>query len=474
MTASPNSIASASKSPAWDRLEQFIEARRSARQPVADLEAFEKELHAMCALAEAEAVGEELSRFDVALPTVTIDRVMHRQVLRCEQSYMTAAGPVAVMRTLYSTRQDGERAVCPMELRAGVIEGYWTPRAAKQATFVVTRLPPQEGEDLFAELGGMCPSKSSLDRLPKQLSERWEAGRIEYEQALRAEEKVPPNAVSLAISLDGVHLPMKDSPQQRQAQGQKNEEEKKSTGYHEAGCASLSYYDADGERISTIRFGRMPERKKVTLKAMLAAETALILAQKPNLRLVKIADGAKDNWAYLSDIGLPDGEQVIDFYHAVEHLSDALTAAYGAGDKRDAQFEKLRHTLRHDRRGADKVIRALIHLRDEHPRRKKVATELGYFRNHRHRMPYARLKAMHLPMGSGVMEASCKTLVTQRMKCSGMVWGHDGVGGQAILTLRGLAQSGRFDRAWNMLAKTYVRSVTVPDNVVGLSQWRPR
>jgi hypothetical protein len=472
MTASPKSTSPASKTPAWDRLEQFLAARRSAQQAVPDLEAFENELHALFSEAEAEAVGEELSRFDVDLPAVSLDGVEHRRVLRCEQKYMSAAGPVSVMRSLYSSRQDGERAVCPMEFRAGIVEGYWTPRAAKQASFAVTHLPPQEAENLFAQVGNMRPSKSSLDRLPKELSKRWEKDRLQYEQALRAEEKVPANANSLAISLDGVHLPMKDEPVQKK--DQKTEADSKSTGYHEAGCASLSFYDADGERISTIRFGRMPEHKKVTLKAMLAAETLAILAQKPDLKLVKIADGAKDNWAYLSDIGLPDGEQVIDFYHAVEHLSDALTAAYGEGDKRDAQFEKLRHTLRHDGRGVDKVIRALVHLRDKHPRRQTIAKELNYFRNNRHRMKYARLKRMHLPIGSGVMEASCKTLVTQRMKCSGMVWGHDGTGGQAILTLRGLAQSGRFDRAWKMLAKTYVRDVALPDNVVDLSNWRRR
>ena len=169
MTASPKSTVAASNTPAWDRLEQFLTTRRTSHQPAPDLEAFEKELHTMFAEAEAEAMGEELSRFDVDLPAVKIDGVMHRQVLRCEQTYMAAAGPVKVTRSLYSTRQDGERAVCPMELRAGIIAGYWSPRAAKQATFTVTHLPPQEAETLFAQIGNMCPSKSSLDRLPKQL-----------------------------------------------------------------------------------------------------------------------------------------------------------------------------------------------------------------------------------------------------------------------------------------------------------------
>jgi hypothetical protein len=120
-----------------------------------------------------------------------------------------------------------------MELRAGIVEGRWTPLAARQAAFVVAHLTPQEGEDLFIlyllkarhpafpvpgigepglhgcnALGryrmNMSPSKSSLDRLPKQLSERWEAERERFEAALCAEQTVPREAVTVAISLDGV------------------------------------------------------------------------------------------------------------------------------------------------------------------------------------------------------------------------------------------------------------------------------
>jgi hypothetical protein len=56
----------------------------------------------------------------------------------------------------------------------------------------------------------MNPSKSSLDRLPKQLSRCWEAERERFEAALRGEETVPPEAVTVAVSLDGVMVPMKE------------------------------------------------------------------------------------------------------------------------------------------------------------------------------------------------------------------------------------------------------------------------
>ena len=173
-----------------------------------DLESFEREIHTRFAAAEAEVVGEELARFDVDLPVVSIDGVPHRQVLRWEETYMTIAGPVRVPRSLYSTRQDGEQAVAAMEVRAGVVAGFWTPLAAKQATWVVAHLTPQEGEKLFALLGGMQPSKSSLDRLPKDVSARWEKQRVAFEASLRSAESVPKEAVTAAISLDGVLVPI--------------------------------------------------------------------------------------------------------------------------------------------------------------------------------------------------------------------------------------------------------------------------
>ncbi len=85
-------------------------------------------------------------------------------------------------------------------------------------------------------------------------------------------------------------------------------------------------------------------------------------------------------------------------------------------------------------------------------------------------MRYAVLKEQGLPIGTGVTEAACKTLATQRLKRSGMRWGDHG--GQAILTFRALVQSARFDRAWNKLATTYTSDVAIPQNVVPIGAWR--
>jgi len=456
---------------AMDQLQDFLRQRRKAHEPVEDLDAFEQELHRLFVAAEREALSQELARFDLDVPAVEVDGERYHRVLRCATTYTSAVGPVRVTRSLYRPPQGGH-AVCPLELRAGIIEGSWTPLAAKQATWVVAHLTPKEGEELFDLLGNMTPSKSTLDRLPKALHVHWEAQRPWFEATLRHQEAIPPEAVTLAVSLDGVMAPMKDG--QRHAKRTHARAQGKApsgpAGYQEVGCATVSYYDRYGERLCTRRMARMPETNKATLKRQLTAEVMGALIQRPDLRVVKVADGAPDNWSYLGET-LPCGVEVLDFYHATEHLGAALGAAYGEGTlPYQERVETLRTVLRDDPQGVDKVMGALSRLRTRYPRRQAIHKALAYFREHRHRMCYADLRAHNLPIGSGVVEAACKTLVSQRLKRSGMRWRTEG--GQAILTLRSLCQSMRLERAWSLLGETYKRSVTLPRKVIALSKWR--
>ncbi len=433
------------------RLVEQVNALRARPVTGEDFEAVERELRALFAEAEREVVGETLERLDVDLPFVEMEGRRYHRVLRSHATYTSAAGAVGVHRTLY--RCGRERAVVPMEWRAGIVAGHWTGLAARQASVVVAHVTPQEGEAVFREWGRVRPSKSSLDRLAKELGARWEGQREAFEAALRKGCAVAEEAVTVAVSLDGVMVPMKDA---KRADG--------SSGYQEAGCGTLTTCDAEGERLETVYVGRMPQPCKEALKKTLCAELEAVLAKRPDLQVVKIADGAHDNWRYLDTLA-PQGTSVVDFYHAAEQLKSGLDACYGQDDaKGRAHYEKLRHLLRHECGGVEKVIRSLNHQRRKQPENKRIAEVLGYFRNHRHRMGYAEAKARHLPIGSGVVEAACKTLVTQRLKRSGMRWRH--AGGQAILTLRALIQSRRFDSAWEMLSGTYRREVTIPDNVV--------
>ena len=106
----------------------------------------------------------------------------------------------------------------------------------------------------------------------------------------------------------------------------------------------------------------MPEAKKETLKGMLSAEVNAALEQRPELTVVKLADGARDNWSYLGPLA-PQAEssaELVDFFHAAEQLKAATDAAYGENNTRGrAQYEKYRHVLRHEIGGVERVIRGL-------------------------------------------------------------------------------------------------------------------
>jgi hypothetical protein len=319
----------------------------------------------------------------------------------------------------------------------------------------------------------MQPSKSSLDRLPKELDAQWEEDRDAFERELREATEIPEDTKSIAVSLDGVLAPMKDGDavETREHAAAEGRLSKGPAGYREVGCATISFCDEDGEMISAIRMARMPETNKLSLKAMVIDELGTILAARPDLPVVKVADGAHDNWTFL-DQAIPLGAAVLDFFHATEQLASAIAAAYGDGTKKTRRrFEDLRDALLEKPDGAKQVIQALVYLRGKHPRTKRIADVLEYFRTNRHRMNYFELREMGMPIGSGVVEAACKTLVAQRMKQSGMRWGMRG--GQAILTLRGWAQSARFDHAWAILAAKYRVEVTVLDNVRAFPPRKP-
>lgn len=454
-----------------DGIREFLEAHAmQGKSGARDFYEFEKTLHERLRQAEREIVADVMAASDVDADAIEIEGRVHRRVLKGSQTYMTAVGEVIVERWLYKDRRDPTaHALAAMDLKLGIVEGFWTQRAAEQASWVVTQMTPGKAEELFGRVGNMDPSKSSLDRLPKALGERWEAEREKYEQVLREAIVIPEGTCSIAASIDGVLAPIEGGKSPTDIRAEAAAEGRLSkgpAGYREVGCATLSFCDAKGDLIGAIRFGRGPEYKKVTLKDILSKDLAHLLAQRPELPLVKLTDAGGDNWEYLAT--LPPGPEILDFFHATEHLAAAVAAVHGDGTFATRhKFEELRERLLTEDRGAESVVNALRYLVQKHPGKKKVAKVLAYFRKNKHRMRYAEWKRAGYMIGSGVVEAACKTLVAQRLKLSGMRWGEHGA--QAILTMRGWDQSDRFDEAWALVAATYQREIQVLANVVDIT-----
>jgi hypothetical protein len=459
---------------AWSELEHFVlkrEEQWQTGQAVPEFARYEKELHEQLMKLERELLAADLERYDVAVKEIEVEGGRYHRVMSSSKNYLSTAGEIRVERHLYRrVGADNERCLCPLDLRAGIIDGYATPRAARQMNFAAVHLPPREAAALFVEIGGMTPSHTTIDNQPKIIAEVWEAKHQEWEAVLRQTEKVSPQATILAVSLDGVMAPI------RQADGLKKEvsagkQASGPLGYREIGCGSVALYDQEGQRLSTVRYGRMPEHKKATLRQQLTAECHHLLSQAPHLKVVKLADGARDNWDYLSnlDLAVPPTAQVnleqfeiTDFCHAADHLKRGCEAIWPHDpDQSKAKFETLRTILKEVEGGADKVIRSLRYYLGRLSGHNKVAlqTELTYFLNQRPRMDYAAYLQQGLPIASGVIEATCKTLVTQRMKCSGMRWSIPG--GQAILTLRSVIQSDRWQQAWSLIQAQFRKPVLI-------------
>lgn len=461
-------------SAAMKKLAELIEKQRKKWATEQDetpsksnFESFEQELHKLVMMLECELVSEELGRYDVRAKEIRMDEKTYCRGRCSTETYLTAAGCVTVARHLYVDTEGKGKSICPMEIGSGMIAGYFTPQAARQGAFAMALLTAGESEAMFGEIGNMQPSRSSLDRLVKVLSPHWEEHRAAWEGQLRQAETVPASAKVMAISVDGVMSPIRGADKQEKAE-QPGKHASGPTGYKEVGCGTVTLYDQEAERLQTVRYARMPESRKVSLQQQLETEVASILALNPDLLRVHLADGAKDNWRLMNDIEahLPAPSQapieIVDYYHACDHLKKACDAAWGESTQQSKDcFERLKTALKVADDGTKFIIRTLRFQSSlaNGNRRKRLEAELTYFRNQQSRMRYPVYLRLNLPIASGVMEAACKTLVTQRLKCSGMAWTL--AGGQAILTLRSLIQSNRWRSAWTLLSADFRKLVKV-------------
>lgn len=440
----------------FQRLIDFVRRRLSSdgMEAAASQEKFEQELREHTMALERAVHRADLSRLDLDVEGIIVDGQRFRRSHRSEGTVLTMAGPVGFERTVYRQRGGhGGECIGVVEARIGAVEGQTTLAAARLITAFVSSVPPAEVEMLLKEVGGVCPSRSTLDRIPKAVSAQWEQARSNNEDRVRILEaaNLPDRAdvKVLVFSLDGVMVRMKDAPNTPGA-GREHEGAK---GHREAASGTVALYDADGNRLHTVYLGRMPESKKVALHEQLLQELRWMLTRYPNAQVVALADGAQENWRIMREIEAAlkiSAIHLTDYYHAAQHLEEGLQAA-GLSAKVIASWK---HRLLQSEKGPAECLDELSNrLARTSPRSKKrllaLQAQVTYFTNNHERMRYVWAEARNIPVGSGVQEAACKTLVVQRMKCSGMSWLT--AGGQAILTLRSLQHSDRFGAAWDVL-----------------------
>ena len=444
---------SSAKDNTFNWLQQEVKAVKLKARTGASFDDLETHVAQLFNQAQREVLASVLEAYDIDIPQFECDGHSYKQAIRKTKRYMTAAGEVTIERSLYRNRRNGE-TYCPLDLRSGIIEDFWTPQAAKLAIHTVSLVTPAEAHRLFKSLGGMCPSRSSLTRLPAKLNHIVENRNKALQVKLNDALDIPEQATTVSVSLDGVMIPTRNQILPGDSK------------WGEASCGTISFIDDTGEVLSTQYCARMPETKKRSLKNQLSTTIKAIAQQRPDLALVKVADGAKDNWSFLEK-QLNEGDCVLDYYHASQHLHQAMECIYGVGSKRvNTQHKNYREILLDEPDGITKVIK---HLKYQIKRPVKdlegLKKELTYFLNNKHRCQYAQMKEQNKPIGSGIVEAACKTVVQMRCKRAGQRWEHDG--GQAILRFRSLLLSDQLDTAWDFIAEQYKSDdIKLPDNVI--------
>ena len=364
----------------------------------------------------------------------------------------TLFGEVRVLRNLFRDCRNGPSR-CLVSERAGLLDG-WTPRAAKVALLGVAEMPFGRAETFFREAGVVGVSRSSLLRLAAACSRCWEDNREALEHDVSEGLEIPDEAVSVVVSLDGVLVNLVDEEAERRRAKARAENEKGPAGWKEASVGVLAFFDAHGQRLQTRRYGRMPEAHKATTKAWIAAELERVRARRPDLRTMALADGAANLWSFLET--LDADVELVDFFHAVEQLQKHARKALTPGPETDKKLGEFRREMRDEPGGANRAFEEVRRLRiaagtapKSWSRESGRGLQPSFDERHRQRLDFPEVRDANLPIGSGFTESTCKLLVCDRLRRTGMRWTRDG--GQAVLTFRALAADGRFELGWQPL-----------------------
>ena len=375
---------------------------------------------------------EALQRFDTDGSPIRVGETKLTARGRDPKEYQTPYGAVRVERYVYQTPRGG-RIYCPLEHQARIIRGA-TPRFASQLSHKYAQLNVRAVQSDLAQNHGRKVARSYIQNVADWVGTIASAKEEAWEYAL---PRLAAPVATVVISLDGALIPMADSE-----------------GYREAMAGTLSFYDHEGERQHTIYLAAAPEFGKQTFEARMEREIERAKQHYPEAYYLGIADGASSNWRFLEQ---HTARQLIDFFHATEYVGKIARALYphrSGEDKRARWMHAHCHQLKHDPDAVETFIGEAARL----SRRSSLSQQVRdgaysawtYFNNHRHQMHYPEFVAAGLPIGSGVTEAACKTLVKQRLCASGMRWKDKGA--KIVLSLRALTQTvGRWAQFWEKI-----------------------
>jgi len=426
-----------------DSVHEFVKEAQGVE--AVDFEGLEETLDEQGDELKRQAAERSLDACEPDADRVQIDGDVY---YRCMDRTKTYRGPWGTIepesRSLF--RLEGEHngpTVSPLEACAGIVEGSWTPRSARKMADHIQELPG----DRAAELCDLPYSSSSLQRLGRRLGQAWDAHRPSIDEALRSSIDVPDEAASISVAVDRVSVLMRESD-----------------GLHwrMLWCGAVCLHNEDGETLQTWRYGAIPEQSEEALKAPIRRDVEAVFDQRDDLDCIALTDGGTDVCQWIEET-FPDWPHRLDAWHVFEKVGTALRSwCDGRPTTRSADevMRDWRHRLLDDDEAIESIESSMQRWKEGQlgsSTEEDVDTALTYIDNHREQMRYGSIRDRGLPVGTGHVEATCKSLVALRMKRNGQRWSYQGA--QAILDLRSLALSDRWDEGMDALMETYRQPV---------------
>lgn len=377
------------------------------------------------------------------------------------KSFTGLWGRQSVSRKLFQNGDD-TKSHCPMDEAWGMSGEYLTLEVREAVAYACAHMTPEEVSALFEKCALFTPHATQMKRAVEGIAECLAPHRDEVDRGVRACESAPEDTRVLVASMDGVNVLLNEPGEKRgrpaeRPKGGANEGGK--TSYKNAMVGAISFYgdveegERCPERLDCRYVSHMPEDRAPTFKAKFEAELQGAEAQCPSdIIKVVLCDGARGIWKYIDDNVCFDGyEKLIDYWHAADHLSLAAEALFGKGTGEAGQwYAQYVKKLKEEDRGVQSVLDSMDYYAKARKlpvgRRKDLNTQRTFFARNKHRMTYADFRRRALPIGSGPVEAACKSLVKTRLCRSGMRWSREG--GQRILDLRTYVKSNRWDAFW--------------------------
>lgn len=380
-----------------------------------------------------------------------------------ENTFMTLWGQMALARRVYQNASDTKTFV-PLDAAWGMAGHYMSVEVREAVAFACAHVTPDEAAKMLEKCALFHPHATQIKRAVEAVCAQTSPCSAGIDARIRDEEgPAPEQTRALAASLDGANLLLREAGGAKRGRPAQRPDadsgQSETTAYKNAMVGSVTLYGPvpkdhkTPQRLISRYVSHMPEERAVTFKAKFEAELDAVESKlPPGTVKILLCDGARNLWKYIEDSGrYKDYEQLIDYWHALEHLSLAAEALFGKGNpEANKWYKTYKGKLLEEEDGAQRVLRSMdYHAKTEglsKARLEALRIQKTFYRRNQARMTYADFRKRGLPIGSGPVEAACKTLVKTRLCRSGMRWTRQG--GQRILDLRTYVKSDRWDKFW--------------------------